>query len=86
MALSNTTTLYAFTGLCAYALHCSLLRYRNRNKILAEWNHRSKFAAMTTTDAWKIQKVITAQEFPFTAEKAFQFALFRYSSQKCHYL
>jgi len=67
------------TLIVTYLLLVRLLRYRGLRRIQREYNYRtrSSLATMTNDDAWNIQKYIMEQEFPFTSEKALQFALFR---------
>ncbi|PGH11082.1 hypothetical protein AJ80_07270 [Polytolypa hystricis UAMH7299] len=62
-----------------YMVLVSLLRYRRRDQIQAEFNYpdRESYARMTDDDAFKIIKKISQFEFPFTYLKALQFALFR---------
>lgn len=66
-------------SLLAYALACGTLRYRRLRSTLRSYPYtaRSSFARMTDTDAAAIQTIIGELEFPFTFEKALQFALFR---------
>lgn len=56
----------------------SLRRKRLRSTLKAfPYTNRQSFASMTNDDAFRIQQSITELEFPFTFEKALQFALFR---------
>jgi hypothetical protein len=63
-----------------YLSLCHLLRYRQRDKTLSRYPYRSRadLSRMTNQHAFEIQKGLYATEFPFTMEKALQFALFRY--------
>lgn len=65
--------------LILYPLVCALLR-NDRLRTLFEtfpYTTRASFASMTDNDAQQIQQVSAELEFPFTFEKALQFALFR---------
>lgn len=56
----------------------SFRRNRLRSTLKAfPYNDRHSFSSMTNDDAFRIQRSIFQLEFPFTAEKALQFALFR---------
>ena len=62
-----------------YPLVCALLR-NDRLRTMYEtfpYTTRSSFASMTDDDAQQIQQIAAELEFPFTFEKALQFALFR---------
>ena len=65
--------------LVLYPLICTLLRNRRLRTTYKTFPYttRASFAAMTDTDAQQIQQIAAEQEFPFTFEKALQFALFR---------
>ena len=65
--------------LLAYPLLVSFLRYRRLKSILQKFPYpdRASFAGMTDNDAQLIQCSTAQLEFPFTFEKAIQFALFR---------
>jgi hypothetical protein len=66
-------------GLTGYFALCRLLRYHARDRKAAQYPYKTKddFKNMTTKHAWEIQRWLYYTEFPFTAEKALQFALFR---------
>src|SRR2546430_8033284 len=63
----------------AYLLLCRLLRYAwmSRKHAQYRYNDRASFAKMTMTDAQDIQWYLYQLEFPFTTQKALEFALFR---------
>lgn len=63
-----------------YILLCRLLRFQRVRQKHAFYPYRTRdsFARMTGEHAYEIQRYIFDTEFPFTAEKALQFALFRY--------
>jgi hypothetical protein len=63
----------------AYLLLCRLLRYvwRSRKHAQYRYKDRASFAKMTMTDAQDIQWYLYQLEFPFTTQKALEFALFR---------
>ena len=65
--------------LLLYPLVCALLRnHRLRTTYKTfPYSTRASFASMTDTDAQQIQQIFAELEFPFTFEKALQFALFR---------
>ena len=66
--------------LILYPLVCALLRHRRLRATLETYPYatsRRSFATMTTSDAFRIQQLISELEFPFTYEKGLQFALFR---------
>lgn len=70
---------YYLLLLLIYPLVVALLR-RDRLRSTLEtfpYTNRSCFASMTDNDAFLIQQKIGELEFPFTFEKALQFALFR---------
>ena len=52
-------------------------RVRSLKKKYKRYSTRESMAYMTDHDAWEIQKRILQLEFPFSALKALQFALFR---------
>ena len=70
--------LYPFL-LLLYPTICALLRYSRLRTTLDTFPYttRRSFASMTDKDAMRIQQIIGELEFPFTFEKALQFALFR---------
>lgn len=70
---------YSLLLLLIYPLIATLLRrkrIRSSSKAFGYTNRRS-FSSMTNDDAFRIQRDILELEFPFTFEKALQFALFR---------
>ena len=66
-------------GLTGYVLLCRLLRYRARDSKVARYPYKTKddLKHMTTEHASEIQIWLFYTEFPFTTEKALEFALFR---------
>ncbi|KAF2667636.1 hypothetical protein BT63DRAFT_426487 [Microthyrium microscopicum] len=62
-----------------YVCTIRLLRYRTEGSLQKKYPYKSRetMKKMTLQEAYEIQKVLFSQEFPFTAEKALQFALFR---------
>ncbi|EAW22782.1 uncharacterized protein NFIA_014740 [Aspergillus fischeri NRRL 181] len=70
---------YILTGLAAYPVLCSFLRFRKMRWLHRKYNFptRESLARMTDDEAWEIQRVLLQQEFPFFFIKALQFALFR---------
>ena len=71
---------YAFlVPLILYPLLIALLRHHRLRKTLETFPYttRKTFASMTLSDAFHIQQTISELEFPFTFQKALQFALFR---------
>jgi hypothetical protein len=62
-----------------YVLLCRALRFRRlrQKEALYPYKNRESFAKMTTQHAYEIQKYLITVEFPFTAQKALEFALFR---------
>jgi hypothetical protein len=58
---------------------CAFLRHNRLRTTLETYPYttRRTFASMTDKDAMRIQQIIGELEFPFTFEKALQFALFR---------
>ncbi|KAF4228503.1 hypothetical protein CNMCM8980_006843 [Aspergillus fumigatiaffinis] len=72
--------LYTAACLTAYLALTLSLRFQRLRSIKAKYCKYStpeSLASMTDHDAWAIQKRILQLEFPFTALKALQFALFR---------
>ncbi|RAK99539.1 uncharacterized protein BO80DRAFT_359089 [Aspergillus ibericus CBS 121593] len=64
----------------SYLLLVSTLRFQRVRQLRRQYPHyatRASMAQMTDHDAWAIQKNIVQLEFPTTAIKALQFALFR---------
>jgi len=70
---------YLVLPLMLYPTLVALLRYRRLHQLLRKYPYstRSSFATMTNSDAFYIQQALAELEFPFTFEKALQFALFR---------
>ena len=66
-------------AILAYLLLCRLLRYAWMYRKHAQYPYkdRASFAKMTMTDAQDIQWYLYQLEFPFTTQKALEFALFR---------
>ncbi len=62
-----------------YLVLCRLLRYAwmSRKQAKYPYKDRASFAKMTVTDAQDIQWYLYQLEFPFTTQKAVEFALFR---------
>ncbi|GFF25827.1 hypothetical protein IFM46972_01559 [Aspergillus udagawae] len=72
--------LYTAACLVVYLALTLSLRFQRLRSIKAryrKYSTRESLASMTGHDAWAIQKQILQLEFPFTALKALQFALFR---------
>lgn len=69
---------YLLFGL-SYLTFVAFFRYRHLRSTLSKHPYptRTSFASMTNEDAYLIQQQINELEFPFTFEKALQFALFR---------
>lgn len=70
---------YYLLLLLLYPLLATFLRHDKLRTMLETFPYTSRrtFAGMTDTDAFEIQLVLAELEFPFTFEKALQFALFR---------
>lgn len=70
---------YYLVLLLAYPLLVSFLRYDRLRTTRERFGYttRRSFAQMTDNDAFEIQAIIAQLEFPFTFQKALQFALFR---------
>jgi hypothetical protein len=68
-------------ALLAYPLLTAALRFQRVKYLKRKFKYDTKesLASMTNDDAWKIQQTIAELEFPWTFEKAMQFALFRVS-------
>ncbi|KAK8193321.1 uncharacterized protein BKA78DRAFT_249979 [Phyllosticta capitalensis] len=66
-------------AIVCYILLCHALRFRRTNKKLASYPYRTRadYRNMTTQHAFEIQKYLFELEFPFTTNKALEFALFR---------
>ncbi|GAB7350864.1 hypothetical protein MBLNU459_g1388t1 [Dothideomycetes sp. NU459] len=65
--------------LIIYVFAANALRFRRMKQKHRDFNYpnRDSLASMTVDDAQKIQLYLLKFEFPFTTEKALQFALFR---------
>ena len=63
----------------SYSMLCRFLRFRRMKQKHAQYPYKTpeSFANMTADDAYEIVKYTFSLEFPFTMEKAAQFALFR---------
>ena len=63
----------------SYMALVRLLRYHKRNSVARKYPYKTRddFGKMTADDAQAILKLVFEVEFPFLAEKALQFALFR---------
>jgi hypothetical protein len=59
-----------------YVVVVRLLRYRGRDRLKKTYT-RDSLKSITLIDSFEMQKYLSGQEFPFTVEKALQFALFR---------
>ena len=77
--LSHQWSNYYFLLLVLYPVITALLRYDrlHRTSKTFQYPTRRSFASMTDDDAFCIQQIVAELEFPFTFEKALQFALFR---------
>ncbi len=66
-------------ALLAYPLLTASLRFQRMKYLRRKFKYdtRESFSTMTNDDAWKILQAIAQLEFPWTFEKALQFALFR---------
>ncbi|TID21333.1 hypothetical protein E6O75_ATG04728 [Venturia nashicola] len=62
-----------------YVYLCRVLRYRRlqQKEALYPYKTREDYANMTNQHAYEIQKYLFSVEFPFTTQKALEFALFR---------
>lgn len=78
-ALLTSRTSIIVGGVAAYITLCRLLRYARRDREHSQRSYHDvdSFQKMSGEDAWKIIKYVTSCEFPFTAEKALSFALFK---------
>ncbi|KAL1646877.1 hypothetical protein SLS58_003012 [Diplodia intermedia] len=65
--------------LLCYTLLCQALRFRRLRKMRSKYRYKTRgdMARMTNQEAQEIQKELIQSEFPFTMNKALQFALFR---------
>ena len=71
---------YAFgLPIVVYVLVCAIFRRHYVRYILEQFPYttRKSFWRMTQSDAWYIQSNLAEYDFPFTFEKAMQFALFK---------
>lgn len=75
--ISKTST--TLTVLALYVAACRGMRFLRRDKMQAQYPYKTRegFSKMTVGDAWQINWDVMTLEFPFTMEKALQFALFR---------
>lgn len=66
-------------SIVGYVYLCRVLRYRRlqQKHALYPYKNREDFAKMTNQHAYEIQKYLFGVEFPFTMQKALEFALFR---------
>lgn len=69
----------ALLSLVGYVYLCRVLRYRRlqQKEALYPYKTREDHAKMTNQHAYEIQKYLYGVEFPFTTQKALEFALFR---------
>ncbi|KAF2401291.1 hypothetical protein EJ06DRAFT_529415, partial [Trichodelitschia bisporula] len=79
MSFSAPSAPILISALLGYILLVRLLRYRALAALHRDYPYktRASLATMTNADATKIQATVFETEFPFTAEKALQFALFK---------
>lgn len=78
----TTAVVGVFAG---YVALCKGLRYLRRDQQHSQrpYKTREDFQKMTAEDAWQIIKYVLSLEFPFTAKKALEFALFKYVGSVC---
>lgn len=69
----------ALLGVFGYVYLCRVLRFRRLQQKVALYPYKTResYAKMTTQHAYEIQKYMYGTEFPFTTQKALEFALFR---------
>jgi hypothetical protein len=79
MASITSSWVLPVVGGIGYLFLCSFLRNRRNYQKHAQYPYKSRasFARMTNQHAYEIQKYLYTLEFPFTTEKALQFALFK---------
>ena len=65
--------------LVTYIALCRGLRYMRRDRKHAQYPYKTRedFRKMTAEDAFEIVRYVQGLEFPFLAEKALAFALFK---------
>jgi hypothetical protein len=68
---------FLISAVLSYLFIVRLLRYRREDESFKEFPSRASLSKMTFQQAEKIQNRLSQLEFPFTFEKALQFALFR---------
>ncbi len=75
----NLSSIYLLVLLIAYPTLVALFRYQRLRQTLGRYPYttRRSFSSMTNEHAFYIQQILGEVEFPFTYEKALQFALFR---------
>jgi len=75
----GTRVTVTISVLIGYIALCRGLRYLRRDKKHAQYPYKTRedFSKMTAEHAFEISDYIMSLEFPFIAEKALQFALFR---------
>lgn len=71
--------MYILVALIAYVALVHALRFRRLQGIHKKHNYttRESMSHMTDDEAWEIQKTLLQLEFPTTAFKSIQFALFK---------
>lgn len=69
----------AGSALLCYTLLCRALRYQRVRRMRSKYPYKTRddMAHMTGEEAFEIQRDLMEAEFPFTTNKALQFALFR---------
>ncbi|KAL1624019.1 hypothetical protein SLS56_008001 [Neofusicoccum ribis] len=67
------------SALLCYTLLCRALRYQRLRQMRSKCSSKTRdnIAQMTTEEAFEIQRQLMQSEFPFTMNKALQFALFK---------
>lgn len=75
----GTRATVAMSALIGYIAFCRGLRYLRRDREHTQYPYKTRedFSKMTAEHAFEISKYVMSLEFPFIAEKALQFALFR---------
>jgi len=78
--ISNMSWSFVALSIASYVLLCHFLRFQRvrQKRAVYPYKTRDSFARMTAQHAYEIQQYVFETEFPFTAKKALQFALFRY--------
>lgn len=71
--------MYLLLALIAYVSLVHILRFRRLRGLHKKYNYttRQSMSRMTDDEAWEIQKALLQLEFPTTAFKSIQFALFK---------